>query len=300
MIPPLAPMLAVASQPFDSDEHLFEIKWDGVRALASVEGKTCRLWGREKADYTSRYPELDVLCCWPSGTVLDGELVLLKEGLPDLPTILGRHGMTARNKIQCAARINPVTYVVFDLLYERGASLCGKPLHERRQALADLLARHEHPRLVLSPGLAGSGPECFELAVAQGHEGIMAKHLASHYLPGRRSAAWRKIKPAHCIPCVIIGYRPGREGFGSLLVAAEHEGALRYTAQLTQGFTRQLQARLGPLLARRVRARPVVDCPHRAVWVEAELYCRVRFLQWTESGRMRGACFAGLIQSEAA
>ena len=110
--------------------------------------------------------------------------------------------------------------MVFDLLRLRGESVCGLPLFQRRRLLADLLACHRPPRLVFSEGICGNGEKFFAAAVAQGQEGIMAKQLGSRYLPGKRSSAWQKIKPAFTIPCLILGYQPSREGVASLLVAA--------------------------------------------------------------------------------
>lgn len=295
MTPLPSPMLAVAGKPFDSDNHLFEVKWDGVRALASVEASGWRVWGREGADYTCRYPELEFLSRWPAGTLLDGELVRFKERRPDLSSMLHRHGLVSPETIHRAGCLSPVTYVVFDLLYLRHDPLCSRPLSFRRQVLADLLARCEHPQLAFSAGITGSGRALFRAAIAQGQEGIMAKHLTSRYLPGRRSSAWRKIKPTQTIPCVIIGYRPARDGFSSLLVAAQRQGELQYIAQLSSGFTDQTKAQLRRLLALRPRARPAVDCPRRGVWVVPDLYCRVRFQQSTAGGRLRGAAFEGLI-----
>jgi bifunctional non-homologous end joining protein LigD len=257
------------------------------------------LWGRERSDYTRRYPELASLTGLPCGTVLDGELVILKEGRTDLPAMLGRHGLTDPVRIQHASRANPVTYVVFDLLSVGGQTLCNRPLRERQQMLAELLTRHSHPRLALSEPLAGSGCALFAAAVAQGHEGIMDKHGGSRYLPGQRSPAWRKIKPRHHIPCVIIGYREGAGGIGSLLVASQRDGRLQYVANLGSGLTDAARLQLGTLLAPRVCAKPVVSCPVSATWVRPELYCQVRFLEWTAGGRLRGACFAGLIENPA-
>ena len=95
MLPRVLPMLAVAAEPFDSPEYSFEIKWDGVRALAAVEESDWRLWGRELADYTARYPELDVLRRLPAGTLVDGELVAFDvAGRADLRMLLRRHGLT--------------------------------------------------------------------------------------------------------------------------------------------------------------------------------------------------------------
>ena len=194
--PPL-PMLAVPSQPFDSADHLFEAKWDGVRALAAWEAGSWRLWGRDGGDYGDRYPELAVLARLPAGTILDGELVRWgPSGVPTLAAILRRHQLVHPARIARASRNFPVAYMVFDLLRLRGRSMLGEALHQRRAALEHLLRRLNEPVLVFSEGVIGAGKRFFETLVAQGHEGMMAKHLASRYRPGRRSAAWRKIKPA--------------------------------------------------------------------------------------------------------
>ena len=192
----LLPMLAVPSAPFDSPEYLFEVKWDGVRALAAC-GPDGAVWGRDAADYSARYPELAVLGRFPAGTVLDGELVRWgPEGLSNLGAILKRHQLTHPVRIEQASRSQPVCYVVFDLLYLRGRSLLGEPLQRRREALQELLQHLQERYVVFSEGLVGAGRAFFEAVVAQGHEGMMAKHRASRYRPGRRSASWRKIKPA--------------------------------------------------------------------------------------------------------
>ena len=156
-------MLAVRGEPFDSPEYLFEVKWNGIRALASRSHESqptggWDLWGRELADYRSRYPEMQVLAALPPGTILDGELVLLSQGLPDLEAILARHQLSHPAKIQHASRQQPVTYVVFDLLAHHGRSLVGQPLHERRALLQDLLARWQEPRVLFSEGIVGAGP----------------------------------------------------------------------------------------------------------------------------------------------
>ena len=187
MIARCLPMLAVRGQPFDSEEYLFEIKWNGIRALASRLPKSqptsaWDLWGRDVADYRSRYPEMQVLAALPPGTILDGELVLMSQGLPDLEAILARHQLSNPIKIQHASRQQPVTYVVFDLLAHQGRSLIGQPLQARRALLRDLLARWQKPRVQFSEGIVGSGRSFFEQAVRQGQEGIMAKHHSPGFL----------------------------------------------------------------------------------------------------------------------
>ncbi len=297
---PFLPMLAARGEPFDSPEHLFEVKWNGVRALAAIEQGQWLLWGRDLADYRSRYPELAVLTRLPTGTVLDGELVLWDQGLPNLDALLARHQLLDPAKVRHLGRDRPVTYVVFDTLYRRGRCLFGEPLQARREVLQELLDRLQEPRLCLSEGVVGTGQAFFEEAVRQGQEGVMAKHLASRYVPGKRSAAWRKIKPALTLPCVIIGFVRGRRVFRSLLVAAPVRGRLSYVANLCSGYSNSARLHLQSLLARRVRSRPVVPCPHRGVWVEPDLYCQVRFLEWTRGGRLRGASFQRLLEAPVA
>jgi ATP-dependent DNA ligase len=190
------PMLAVASAPFDSPEYVFEVKWDGVRALAARWTRGWSVWGREGADYSGRYPELEVLRRLPTDTILDGELVRPgPSGRSELEAILSRHQLSSPARIHRASHSQPICYVVFDLLYHRGQSLLGQPLRERRAALQELIERLQEPVLLFSEGEFGPGKAFFAALVAQGQEGMMAKHLASRYRPGRRSAAWRKIKP---------------------------------------------------------------------------------------------------------
>ena len=196
MLPRLLPMLAVPAEPFDSTEYSFECKWDGIRALAAVERGGWQLWGRERADYTARYPELEVLRRLPAGTLVDGELVVLDpDGRPDMPRLLCRHGLTDGWRIRQARRWCSVCYVVFDLLHQAGRPLLHEPLARRREELVALCLRLGAPAVQFSEAVVGNGTALYAAALAWGHEGIMAKQLASTYRPGRRSAAWRKIKP---------------------------------------------------------------------------------------------------------
>ena len=128
----------------------------------------------------------------------------------------------------------------------------------------------------------------------------MAKHLAGGYAAGRRTSAWRKVKPARSLPCVAVGFVPGACGVRRLLVAAPGDGRLRYVATLRGGWRGAEAARLAGLLSAQRRATPVVACPHGAAWVEPSLYCLVRYLGWTRHGRLRGARFGRLLEAPAA
>jgi ATP-dependent DNA ligase len=188
-------MLATPAAPFDSPDYVFEIKWNGVRALAAVETWGWRLWGRQRADYTARYPELGVLQALPAGTLVDGELIVLQDGRPNLPALLRRHQLRDPWRWRQAPRWCPVHYVLFDLLYHRGRCLVHESLTWRREILAEVCVTLALPNVWFSAGVVGSGPAVYAAVLAQGHEGVMAKHQAAAYRPGRRSPAWRKIKP---------------------------------------------------------------------------------------------------------
>jgi ATP-dependent DNA ligase len=194
MLPQVMPMLAVAAEPFDSPEYCFEVKWDGVRALAAVDESGWRVCGRERADYTARYPELEVLRRLPAGTLLDGELVAFDaDGRPDLRRLLRRHGMTDPWRIRQARHWCAVRYVLFDLLYLGGRCLMREPLVRRREVLAEVCQRLDV--VVFSPAVIGAGVALYQTALASGQEGVMAKRLLSMYWPGKRANSWKKIKP---------------------------------------------------------------------------------------------------------
>jgi ATP-dependent DNA ligase len=183
-----------AEAPFDSEQHLFEIKWDGIRCLAFVEGGRVRLQSRQLTDITSQFPELAGLLRLPSGTVLDGELVVLREGTPSLRHIQRRALLQNRERIQCLCRRAPATYMVFDLLYLKGKPVMASPLSLRREALQTLLEQISLPGVLVPQGILRSGCPMFDQVARLGLEGIMAKRLDGPYLPGKRSGHWLKIK----------------------------------------------------------------------------------------------------------
>jgi len=184
-----------ALEPFDSLDYLFEIKWDGIRCLAFVQAGRVRLQSREMTEMTEQFPELSWLACLPSGTVLDGELVSLSAGKPDLVAVLRRAQMRGAQRIRCLAQGAPVSYVLFDLLFLGGESVMGLSFSVRREALREQIATLARPEIVTSEGVIGSGRAYFAEVIKLDLEGVMAKELDSPYLPGKRSRHWLKIKP---------------------------------------------------------------------------------------------------------
>ena len=292
----IEPMLAKSGEPFDSEQHVFEIKWDGVRAISYVEHGTLRMHGRRRRDLAPRYPELASLARLPSGTVVDGELVVLQpDGRPDFGAIVGRENGSAE-RAAAAARQRPVHYVVFDLLFADGRSLLDAPLRERRARLAELLAVAGDERLLPTDGVVGHGRAMFAAAQERGLEGIVGKRLDAPYRPGDRSDAWRKIKLQQQVHCLILGFEPdGAHDFKSLIVASDFGGELRCVGKVGSGITVAQHAALRALLFARRTARPLVDPGMPGVWVEPGLFCTVRFLERLASGSLRAPVFAGLV-----
>ena len=192
---PISPMLAhVADVPFDSEDHLFEIKWDGIRALAFIEGGRVRLQSREGTEITAQFPELlSSLRKLPVGTVLDGELVVIVNGSPERSKVLRRMSVRDSLRIRFLPDRCPATFVAFDLLHTAGKSWMPKPLFERRFHLLELIGHLNDDRVLASPAVEGSGIELYRLVQERQLEGVMAKRMDGRYLPGRRSRLWLKI-----------------------------------------------------------------------------------------------------------
>lgn len=302
-MPPLpdsvAPMLCRPGGPFDSDAHLFEVKWDGTRSLAFVEGGAHRLQSRKLTAQTSRYPELDFLASLPRGTLLDGEIVVLVDGRVAFGGMLEREQARTERRAAELARSRPATYVVFDLLFRDGFDLRARPLHERRAHLAEVVAGCADPRLVLSDGLVGGGRAYFEQACAAGLEGMVAKRLDGRYESGQRSGSWTKCKRTHALHCLVLGWIPdGARDFKSLVLAADLGDGLRCVGRVGGGFT-QAQKRdvFAALDAAQPASAPLVPSDEtQARWIEPGLYCSVTFLEITGRGTLRAPVFQELVR----
>lgn len=288
-------MLAVSGEAFDSDDHLFEVKWDGTRALAFIERGRVRLMNRRRIDLTDRYPELSFLAKLPSGTILDGEIVVLKNGKPDFAALQSRE-QARPLRVQSLSKSLAARYIAFDQLYRRYKPIMQQPLWQRRQTLQTTLRGCVRSLLACSEGVVGQGIRYFDAVCKQGLEGIMAKRLSGVYAPGRRSGGWIKIKQQHTIVCAVIGFlSDGENDFRSLLLAAQNGDEAVYVGRVGSGIDQSMRQRLKSLLWPVRIGSPVVSCPQKnATWVEPMLYCTVRFLERTASGQLRAPVFLGL------
>lgn len=302
----IAPMLAYAAPaPFDSARHLFEIKWDGTRCLLFHKGGDLRLQNRRLENITHRYPELAGLPrqLQARNAILDGELVVLSDGLPDFSKLQQREQVADPTKIDLLSQTIPATYVAFDILWLNGVEVTAQPLLARKEMLTGIL--RQTPYLIESRFVREQGRAFFQEAVSRGLEGVMAKSLTGPYLIGRRSRLWLKIKPRQEMVCAVIGFTPGsgaRQGtLGALLVATPEGRGWRYRGRVGSGFRetdlKELAARLkGLAMPRAPLAHPPVI---RGVqWVSPELWIRVSFQEETNRGHFRGPVFEGVAEHD--
>lgn len=311
----IVPMKAASGDLPTGPDWTFEVKWDGMRALAFVEGATLRLQSVNERDVTVSWPELDGLAdALPAEVaVLDGELIATDDlGRPSFGLLQQRMHITNPAEAVRRAVEQPIVYVVFDLLHLDGNDLMALPLRDRRR----LLDRVLEPAAAwqLSP-LHDDGAALLAAAREQGLEGVVAKRLDSRYEPGKRSAAWRKVKVRRRQEMVIGGWLPGegsRAGqIGALLVgyhdSAGSGGPLHFAGRVGTGFTDAELARLpellGPLTTQRCPFDPPPsrgDLARGVTWVRPELVVELAFAEWTADDRLRHPSYLGLRADKAA
>ena len=303
----IRPMLATLGElPTASrdSEYGYELKWDGVRAVAYIATGTFRLMSRNDKDVTRSYPELTELGAAVNHRqlVLDGEIVAFDAGRPSFGALQYRMHVGDPAQARRLAAKSPVTYLLFDILYLDGTTLTGRTYTERREVL-DALALGG-PRWDTPPYFAGGGSAAKSLSRTQGMEGIVAKRLDSIYEPGRRSRNWIKVKNLRTQEVIIGGWKPGQGrrggGIGSLLLGIHGDGGLVYVGHVGTGFTDRMLADLGERLRGLARetspfetAVPARDAKD-AHWVDPTLVGEVAFGEWTPDGRMRHPSWRGL------
>jgi bifunctional non-homologous end joining protein LigD len=280
----------------------FEFKWDGIRALAYVEGGRVRLVSRSGEDITPRYPEIHAMgrAIGSREVILDGEVVALDDkGRPSFEQIQQRMGLTSESQVRRKMKLVPVTYMVFDLLWQDGHALMPQPYTERRRMLADLNLAGDS--WLTPPHEEGGGQAMLEASAKAGLEGVMAKKLSSPYEPGRRSGAWVKVKNRNRQELVIGGWLEGegkRRGHpGALLVGYYNKSTFVYAGKVGTGFTDTMLETLQNLMKPLVQASSPFDVgkpPKAAHFIKPKLVAEFEFVEWTRSGQLRAPAFKEL------
>jgi bifunctional non-homologous end joining protein LigD len=288
----------LATSPPRGDGWLYEIKWDGVRAICRIGNGAVRMVSRSGKSCERQYPELSVLPHFVDAreAVLDGEICVLDErGRPRFNLIQNRIMVSDPASIAALARSKPATLFLFDLLYLDGHDLRAVPLAERKKLLMSVVKPGGVIRISAS---FEEGEHLLEAAREQELEGIIAKRADSRY-EARRSNTWLKIKTVRHNECVICGYTQGeRDYFGALVLGVYENNKLVWAGNVGTGFDNALMAeihrRLQPLITSKSSFAERHKLLKDVTWVRPELVCTVKYVEWTPEGRFRAPVFIGL------
>jgi len=285
------PMLATLDQqPFDDADWLFEIKWDGYRAIASVNNVTTELTSRNNISLRKFYPVVHALEQLKCNAVLDGEIIVMDDEGHASFQMLQQWTKEEKGRL---------CYMVFDLLWYEGYDLTDLPLTERKKILEYILPQNDVVRYC--DHVAENGIAFYDLSVKWGIEGIIAKKADSTYIQGKRSKQWLKLKNVNVLEAVITGFTKGRNSrkyFGALILGAYRNGVLEYIGHTGSGMdeatVKDIYKQLEPLITdtHPFKAKPKTNMP--ATWVQPKLVCEVKYQERTADGILRIPIFLSL------
>lgn len=288
----IVPMMAkLYDKAFDDPKWIFEIKWDGYRAIADIKGTKTRLYSRNGLSFANKYPTVfEALRKIKKKLVLDGEIVALDEqGMPNFQ-LLQQYG--ERDDV-------PLVYYVFDCLYVNGKSIENKPLLERKKLLKELLP--ENDVIIFCDHIEGKGKEFFKLMKQRGLEGMIAKRAASSYHENSRSDEWLKVKQVQSEEAIIAGYtepRNSRKYFGALVLGMYKKGKLTYIGHTGTGFDQKaLKYVYNTMQEYKSKESPFdkkIPVNGKVTWLQPELVCNVKYSEVTQGGHLRHPVFMGL------
>jgi len=296
-------MLSDMRNSVPDGDYIYEVKWDGIRAMISLDDGNIRILSRNQKDITHLFPELLIPdeAFRATNGLFDGEIVVLDEqGHPDFRKVVSRLHHNNEGKINHAAKRNPVHCYLFDCLYLDGRVLTKEPLRRRQVWLKDSVKPETSYRV--SEAIE-DGHGLFEAAKQLGLEGIMAKDPNGKYYPGRRSEVWTKVKVRNTVDCLILGYTTGKGDrsklFGALQIAEYNEGEqIIYRGKVGSGFTEKLMKELMEDLRRlEVVSPPGVDRlqdPKNSTWIQPAMICEVQYASITKNGTYREPVFLRL------
>jgi DNA ligase D-like protein (predicted ligase)/DNA ligase D-like protein (predicted 3'-phosphoesterase) len=298
------PMLAQAIRaPFNSEDWIFEIKWDGIRAISYVNDELS-ITSRNGTELKHNFPELQELKNLTRNVVLDGEIVVMKDQKADFQAVLERTRTTSSRDIEYLSHSSPATYVLFDILEKGGKTLIDLPLAERKRILKDSVREGEH--VIVSMFEEEDGESYYTEAIKRGIEGVIAKRKDSRYEPGMRSSSWLKVKKLTSCDCVIFGYTRGegnrKRTFGALILGLYDAGNPTFVGKVGTGFSEEaleLLTQAFSSLQAKEPTLPQVDVPEQVTWLDPILVCEIVYQSVTKDGRLRMPRFHRLRSDKA-
>jgi bifunctional non-homologous end joining protein LigD len=300
-----ATLAELGDKPFSSPNWVYEIKWDGVRALAQIENGKTTLWARSGRDVTNEYPEFNDLAARfrVRDAIVDGEIVTLdKDGRSNFHTLQQRLGV--QNPSRHLMQSVPLDYFAFDVMYADGYDLRRVPLVDRKDFLQQILTGNE--RVHFSEHIPEQGEALYEAARSKGLEGIIAKLKSSTYA-GARTSTWVKLKIVDEVDAVVAGYTEGRGSrkfFGALVLGLYEGRELKFIGSVGTGFDEGKQGEIFEKLKQLHTGKsPFAKVPglrENVDWVEPELVARVKYANWTNDNHLRAPVFLSLLTDRAA
>jgi bifunctional non-homologous end joining protein LigD len=294
------PMLAsVSDHPFDNDDWLFEIKWDGYRAVTEWKNGKLKLYSRNGLSFINKYPIVaQALTALKHDVVLDGEIVVMDD-----------KGQPSFQKLQDYEKNPryPIAYYVFDLLFLHDKDLRDMPLTDRKDLLKKLLAPVKGNIIRYCDHVEGQGKKFFKHMVKMDFEGMIAKKKDSTYSCGIRTNEWLKIKHHNMTEAVIAGFtepRGSRKYFGALILGAYNKNGLRYLGHTGTGFThdslKELWTHMQPLIMPQSPFNENIKVNSPVTWIKPSLVCQIKFTEQTNEGMLRHPVFLGLRDDKTA
>lgn len=288
----ITPMNATLSDEpaFDDPKWLFEIKWDGYRAIAELKGRDTRFYSRNGLSYAKAYPKIfNELLKLKGDIVLDGEVVVFVDGMPSFQAI--QNYRSTQNL--------PIQFIVFDCLRANGKDLTKLKLIERKEILRTILPENNYIRYC--DHVEEEGTAFFEQTKKINLEGIIAKKVDSKYYPDKRSKEWLKIKNVLSDDFVIVGWtdpQNSRKNFGALMLARKDKGKLIYAGTVGTGFTDKLLSELYGMLKPKERKTSPMSVPFKITrdmhFVDPFYIAQVQYQELTADGHVRHPSFLGL------
>lgn len=289
---PIKPMLAtLTDKPFNSKDWIYEIKWDGYRAVTRKKGNTVSLASRNLLSFDEKFHTIKkALKAFKGDMVLDGEIVAVDE-----------ENKPSFQKLQNYQRtgIGNIVYYIFDLLWYKGYNIESAPLFERKSLLKSVIP--ETDNIFYCDHIEENGTDLFKEARLMGLEGIIAKRADSRYYEDTRTKDWLKIKSVSALEAVICGYtepRGSRKYFGALILAVYDKGKLKYIGHTGTGFNYSNQKQVYTLMQKYVTDKPPFENPPKpnspVTWMKPKMVCEVKYSEVTEEGILRHPVFMRL------